>query len=317
VPQHAELTLLLSFFTPLAWLERVPTYKDLVEKHAEQGRDVLTYGFLGYPLMQAADILIYRATKVPVGEDQVSHIEFTREVARRFNHLFGREKGFEEKAQAAVKKMGPKKAKLYASLRQRFQEQGDHKALAEAQELVNDVQNLSLGDKERLYGFIEGGGRMILSEPEALLTETPKLLGLDGQKMSKSYNNTIMLRDPPDAVTQKIRKMPTDPARVRRNDPGNPEKCPVWNLHQVYSDNATKEWVWQGCTTAGIGCLDCKQPVIDAVNAELKPIRERAAHYEEDPTLVHNIIQDGCEKASALANETMRDVRDAMGLNYS
>jgi tryptophanyl-tRNA synthetase len=317
VPQHAELTLLLSFFTPLAWLERVPTYKDLVEKHAEQGRDVLTYGFLGYPLMQAADILIYRATKVPVGEDQVSHIEFTREVARRFNHLFGREKGFEEKAQAAVKKMGPKKAKLYASLRQRFQEQGDHKALAEAQELVNDVQNLSLGDKERLYGFIEGGGRMILSEPEALLTETPKLLGLDGQKMSKSYNNTIMLRDPPDAVTQKIRKMPTDPARVRRNDPGNPEKCPVWNLHQVYSDIAIKEWVWQGCTTAGIGCLDCKQPVIDAVNAELKPIRERAAHYEEDPTLVHNIIQDGCEKASALANETMRDVRDAMGLNYS
>jgi tryptophanyl-tRNA synthetase len=317
VPQHAELTLLLSFFTPLAWLERVPTYKDLVEKHAEQGRDVLTYGFLGYPLMQAADILIYRATKVPVGEDQVSHIEFTREVARRFNHLFGREKGFEEKAQAAVKKMGPKKAKLYASLRQRFQEQGDHKALAEAQELVNDVQNLSLGDKERLYGFIEGGGRMILSEPEALLTETHKLLGLDGQKMSKSYNNTIMLRDPPDAVTQKIRKMPTDPARVRRNDPGNPEKCPVWNLHQVYSDIAIKEWVWQGCTTAGIGCLDCKQPVIDAVNAELKPIRERAAHYEEDPTLVHNIIQDGCEKASALANETMRDVRDAMGLNYS
>jgi tryptophanyl-tRNA synthetase len=317
VPQHAELTLLLSFFTPLAWLERVPTYKDLVEKHAEQGRDVLTYGFLGYPLMQAADILIYRATKVPVGEDQVSHIEFTREVARRFNHLFGREKGFEEKALAAVKKMGPKKAKLYQSLRQRFQEQGDHQALEEAQALVNDVQNLSLGDKERLYGFIEGGGRMILTEPEALLTETPKLLGLDGQKMSKSYNNAIMLRDPPEAVTQKIRKMPTDPARVRRVDPGNPERCPVWNLHQVYSDAAIKEWVWQGCTTAGIGCLECKQPVIDAVNAELKPIRERAAHYEEDPTLVHNIIQDGCEKASDLADETMRDVRDAMGLNYS
>jgi tryptophanyl-tRNA synthetase len=317
VPQHAELTLLLSFFTPLAWLERVPTYKDLVEKHAEQGRDILTYGFLGYPLMQAADILIYRATKVPVGEDQVSHIEFTREVARRFNHLFGREKGFEEKAEAAVKKMGPKKAKLYRALRQGFQEQGDQKALAEAQALVNDVQNLSLGDKERLYGYIEGGGRMILSEPEALLTETPKLLGLDGQKMSKSYNNTIMLRDPPDAVTQKIRKMPTDPARVRRTDPGNPEKCPVWTFHQVYSDAATKEWVWKGCTTAGIGCLECKQPVIDAVNAELKPIRERAAQYEEDPTLVHNIIHDGCEKASDLADETMRDVRDAMGLNYS
>jgi tryptophanyl-tRNA synthetase len=317
VPQHAELTMLLSFFTPLSWLERVPTYKDLVERHAEHGRDVLTYGFLGYPLMQAADIMIYRANKVPVGEDQVSHIELTREIARRFNHLFGREKGFEEKAEAAIRKMGPKKAKLYRTLRQRFQEQGDEAALAEARALVEDVQNLSLGDKERLYGFVEGGGRMILAESEALLTETPKLLGLDGQKMSKSADNAIMMREPPESVTQKVRKMQTDPARVRRTDPGNPEKCPVWNLHQVYSDAATKDWVWQGCTTAGIGCLECKQPVIDAINAELKPIRERAAQYEEDPTLVRNIIQDGCEKASDLADETMRDVREAMGLNYA
>jgi tryptophanyl-tRNA synthetase len=317
VPQHAELTLLLSFFVPLAWLERVPTYKDLVEKHAEQGRDILTYGFLGYPLMQSADIMIYRANRVPVGEDQVSHIELTREIARRFNHLFGKEKGFEEKAEAAVKKMGPKKAKVYRELRAKFQEQGDHAALVHAQELVNDVQNLSLGDKERLYGYIEGGGRMILAEPEALLTETPKLLGLDGQKMSKSGDNTIMLRETPESVTQKIRKMQTDPARVRRSDPGNPEKCPVWNLHLVYSDAPTKEWVMEGCTTAGIGCLECKQPVIDAINAELKPIRERAAQYEEDPMLVRNIIQDGCEKASDLANDTMRDVREAMGLNYS
>ena len=317
VPQHAELTMLLSFFTPLSWLERVPTYKDLVERHAEHGRDVLTYGFLGYPLMQAADIMIYRANKVPVGEDQVSHIELTRDIARRFNHLFGREKGFEEKAEAAIRKMGPKKAKLYRSLRQAFQEQGDEKALAEAQALVNDVQNLSLGDKERLYGYIEGGGRMILAEADALLTETPKLLGLDGQKMSKSYDNAIMLRETPEAVTQKIRKMQTDPARVRRTDPGEPERCPVWNLHQVYSDGNTKDWVLQGCRTAGIGCLECKQPVIDAVNAELKPIRERAQRYEEDPTLVRNIIQDGCEKASDLADETMRDVRAAMGLNYS
>jgi len=317
VPQHAELTMLLSFFTPLSWLERVPTYKDLVERHAEHGRDVLTYGFLGYPLMQAADIMIYRANKVPVGEDQVSHIELTREIARRFNHLFGREKGFEEKAEAAIRKMGPKKAKLYRSLRQAFQEQGDEKALGEAQALVNDVQNLSLGDKERLYGYIEGGGRMILAEADALLTETPKLLGLDGQKMSKSYDNAIMLRETPEAVTQKIRKMQTDPARVRRTDPGEPERCPVWNLHQVYSDENTKDWVLQGCRTAGIGCLECKQPVIDAVNAELKPIRERAQRYEEDPTLVRNIIQDGCEKASDLADETMRDVRDAMGLNYA
>ncbi len=317
VPQHAELTMLLSFFTPLAWLERVPTYKDLVDRHAEHGRDLLTYGFLGYPLMQAADILIYGANRVPVGEDQVSHIELTREIARRFNHLFGREKGFEEKAEAAVKKMGPRKAKLYRLLRQKFQEQGDAAALAEAQALVEDVQNLSLGDKERLYGFIEGGGRMILAEPEALLTETPKLLGLDGQKMSKSYDNAIMLREAPEAVTQKVRKMQTDPARVRRTDPGEPERCPVWNLHQVYSDTSIREWVVQGCRSAGIGCLECKQPVIDAINAELKPIRERAASYEEDPTLVRNIIQDGCEKASDLADETMRDVRAAMGLNYS
>ena len=317
VPQHAELTLLLSFFVPLAWLERVPTYKDLVERHAEQGRDILTYGFLGYPLMQAADIMIYRANRVPVGEDQVSHIELAREIARRFNHLFGREKGFEEKAEGAIKKMGPKKAKLYRTLRAKFQEQGDEGALAQAQELVNDVQNLSLGDKERLYGYIEGGGRVILAEAEALLTETPKLLGLDGQKMSKSADNAIMLRESPESVTQKIRRMQTDPARVRRSDPGNPEKCPVWNLHQVYSDSATRDWVWQGCTTAGIGCLECKQPVIDAINAELSPIRERAAQYEEDPMLVRNIIQDGCEKASDLANDTMRDVREAMGLNYS
>jgi tryptophanyl-tRNA synthetase len=317
VPQHAELTMLLSFFTPLAWLERVPTYKDLVERHAEHGRDVLTYGFLGYPLMQAADIMIYRANKVPVGEDQVSHIELTREIARRFNHLFGREKGFEEKAEAAVKKMGPRKAKLYRTLRARYQEQGDAAALGEAQALVDDVQNLSLGDKERLFGYIEGHGRMILAEAESLLTETPKLVGLDGQKMSKSYDNAIMLRESPESVTQKIRKMQTDPARVRRSDPGEPERCPVWNLHQVYSDTATKDWVLQGCRTAGIGCLECKQPVIDAINAELKPIRERAAQYEEDPTLVRNVIQDGCEKASDLADETMRDVRDAMGLNYS
>jgi len=317
VAQHAELTMLLSFFTPLSWLERVPTYKDLVERHAEHGRDLLTYGFLGYPLMQAADILIYRANRVPVGEDQVSHIELTREIARRFNHLFGREKGFEEKAEAAVKKMGPKKAKLYRALRQKYQEKGDAAALGEAQALVSDVQNLSLGDKERLFGYIEGGGRMILAEPDALLTETPKLLGLDGQKMSKSYDNTILLRETPESVTQKIRKMQTDPARVRRTDPGEPERCPVWNLHQVYSDENTKSWVLTGCRSAGIGCLECKQPVIDAINAELKPIRERAAQYEEDPTLVRNIIQDGCEKASDLADETMRDVREAMGLNYS
>ena len=314
VPQHAELTLYLSFITPVSWLERVPTYKDMQENLAD--RDLATHGFLGYPVMQAADILIYRANMVPVGEDQASHVEFTREIARRFNHLFGREKGFEQKAEAAIKKLGAKKAKRYNELRNRYQEQGDEAALEAARELLSEVHNLALGDRERLFGFLEGGGKMILPEPQALHTEVPKLIGLDGRKMSKSYGNTIALRDDPDSVTKKIRTMPTDPARVHRGDPGDPEKCPVWSLHQVYSDQNRRDWVVAGCKSAGIGCLECKQPVIDAVLAELKPIRERAAPFEEDPTLVKNILADGCEKASAMANETMRDVREAMGLNY-
>jgi tryptophanyl-tRNA synthetase len=316
VPQHAELSLLLSFFTPLSWLERVPTYKDQIEKQGQHGRDLTTYGFLGYPLMQAADILIYRASGVPVGEDQVAHVELTREIARRFNHLFGREKGFELKAEAAIKKLGSKKAKLYNELRTRFQQEGDEAALEEAHELLADVQNLSMGDRERLFGFLEGGGKVILPEPQALLTPVSRLVGLDGEKMSKSYNNTIDLRDKPDAVTAKVRKMPTDPARIRRTDPGDPEKCPVWTLHQVYSDQPTRDWVVQGCKSAGIGCLECKQPVIDGIVAELAPMRERAAPFEEDPTLIKNILADGCEKARATAEETMRDVRDAMGLDY-
>ena len=317
VPAHAELTLLLSFFTPLSWLERVPTYKDQMQRLGERGHDLATYGFLGYPLMQAADILIYRANRVPVGEDQVSHVEMTREVARRFNHLFGREKGFEEKAEAAIKKLGAKKAKLYNALRTRFQQDGDEPALKEAHDMLADVQNLSMGDRERLFGYLEGGGKVILPEPQALLTPTSKLIGLDGQKMSKSYGNTIDMRDDEKTVGEKIRKMPTDPARIRRNDPGDPEKCPVWSLHQVYSDETTRRWVVEGCKSAGIGCLECKQPVIDSIVKELKPMRERAAPFEEDPTLVKNILADGCEKARDVAEETMRDVRDAMGLNFA
>ncbi len=314
LPEHAELHLLLSMITPLGWLERVPTYKDQQEKLAE--KDLSTYGFLGYPLLQSADILIYRANLVPVGEDQVPHIEFTREIARRFNHIYGREPGFEEKAEAAIKKLGSKRGKLYVELRTKFQEQGDAEALAAARALIEEAQNLSIGDRERLFGFIEGGGKMILSEPQALLTEASKMPGLDGQKMSKSYNNTITLREDADSVTKKIRTMPTDPARVRRTDPGDPSKCPVWQLHLVYSDEKTKEWAQQGCRTAGIGCLECKQPVIDAVLEEQKPMRERAALYLDDPTLVRNIIADGCERARKLASETMREVREAMGLRY-
>jgi len=315
VPEHAELHTLLSMITPLGWLERVPSYKDQQEKLAD--RDLATYGFLGYPLLQSADILMYRAAWVPVGEDQVPHVELTREVARRFNHLFGRESGFEDKAKAAVKKLGSKKGRLYNELRTRYQEQGDEGALQAARALLNEQQNLSMGDRERLFGYLEGGGRMILAEPQALLTESSKLPGLDGQKMSKSYNNTITLREDAAAVTKKLRTMPTDPARVKRGDPGDPEKCPVWQLHLVYSDDNTRAWVQQGCNSAGIGCLDCKQPLIQSILAEQTPMRERAQRYLDDPTLVRSIIADGCEKARALAAETMRDVREAMGLNYS
>jgi len=315
VPEHAELHLLLSMMTPLGWLERVPTYKDQQEKLSD--RDLSTYGFLGYPLLQSADILIYRAKYVPVGEDQVPHVEFTREAARRFNHLYGREAGFEDKAKAAVKKMGSKKARLFNDLRTRFLEQGDVEALQRAQALLDEQQNLPRGDRERLFGWLEGSGKKILVEPDALLTESARLPGLDGQKMSKSYGNAIELRDEPETVAKKIRTMPTDPARVKRSDPGNPDLCPVWQLHLVYSDPERKDWVRQGCTTAGIGCLDCKQPVIDAVQAELTPMRERAQTYLDDPTLVKNIIADGCDRARKLAGETMRDVREAMGLSYS
>ena len=315
IPEHAELHTLLSMITPLGWLERVPTYKDQQEKLSD--RDLSTYGFLGYPLLQGADVLIYRAKFVPVGEDQVPHVELMREIARRFNHVYGREHGFEDKARAAAKKMGSRKAKLYEQLRIRFQEQGDGEALAAARALLVEQQNLSLADRERLFGFLEGGGRLILVEPDVLLTESSKLPGLDGQKMSKSYGNTIGLREEAQSVTRKIRTMPTDPARVKRTDPGDPAKCPGWEFHLVYSDGKTRAWAEQGCRSAGIGCLECKQPVIDAVLAEQAPMRERAQKYLDDPTLVRNIVADGCEKARRLAHETMREVREAMGLSYS
>jgi len=315
VPEHAELFLLLGMMSPLGWLERVPTYKDQQEKLAD--KDLTTYGFLGYPLLQASDILIYRSKYVPVGEDQVPHIEYAREIARRFNHLYGREPGFEEKTKAAVKKMGTKKARLLNDLRTKFLQQGDAEALKRAHALLEEQQNLPRGDRERLYGWLEGTGRRILVEPGALLTEASRMPGLDGQKMSKSYGNAISLREEPESVAKKIRTMPTDPARVKRTDPGNPDVCPVWQLHEVYSDAQRKDWVRQGCTTAGIGCLECKQPVIEAINAELAPIRERAQAYLEDPTLVKNILADGCDRARKLATETIRDVREAIGLHYA
>jgi tryptophanyl-tRNA synthetase len=314
VPEHAELHLLLSMITPLSWLERVPTYKD--QQEALKEKDLATYGFLGYPLLQSADILIYRAGQVPVGEDQVAHVELTREVARRFNHLYGREKDFEAKAEAAAKKMGKKNAKLYQELRRRYQEQGDHEALQTAHALLQDQSNITLGDRERLLGYLEGGGKIILPEPHALLTKASKMPGLDGRKMSKSYGNAIALRDEPQKVEQALRTMPTDPARVRRSDPGDPDKCPVWQLHEVYSSDDTKAWVQQGCRSAGIGCLECKQPVIEAVQKELTPMRERAQVYLKDPALVRNIIAEGNEAAREVAQETLAEVRAAIGLSY-
>ena len=314
VPEHAELHLLLSMITPLGWLERVPTYKDQQDKLKE--KDLSTYGFLGYPLLQAADILVYRAGMVPVGEDQVVHVELTREVARRFNHIYGREPDFEEKAAQAVKKMGKKNAKAFNGLRRTYQEQGDGEALAAARALLESQQNIGAADRDRLFGYLEGGGRVILPEPQPLLTKASKMPGLDGQKMSKSYDNTIPLDARPEAVEKQMRTMPTDPARVRRNDPGNPDICPVWQFHEVYSDEKTRDWVQQGCRSAGIGCIECKQPVIDAVLEELRPMQERGREYAAQPDLVREIIGEGCERARVVARETMTEVRQAMSLSY-
>lgn len=314
VPEHAELHLLLSMITPLGWLERVPSYKDQQEKLKEL--DLATYGFLGYPLLQSADILLYKAGQVPVGEDQVAHIELTREVARRFNNFYGKEPDFAEKAEHAAKKMGKKSAKLYNKLRRSYQEDGDQEALATAQALLDGQQNITMGDRERLFGYLEGGGKVILPEPAPLLTVASKMPGLDGQKMSKSYGNTVSLRDTPEEIEKSIRTMPTDTARVRRTDVGDPARCPVWQWHQVYSNEKMQNWVQEGCKSAGIGCLDCKAPVIEAVQKELEPIQQRADEFSEDPKLVRNIIEEGGEAARDIADKTMAEVRQVIGLNY-
>ena len=314
VPEHAELHLLLSMMTPLSWLERVPTYKDQQEKLKE--KDLATYGFLGYPLLQSADILIYSAGLVPVGADQVAHVEITREIARRFNHLYGRDPGFEEQAELAIKKMGKKAAKVYQQLKTQYQEKGDQEALDRARAMVAEQQNISLNERERLVGYIEGGGKVILPEPQPLLTPDSKMPGLDGQKMSKSYGNTIALREEPAAVEEKIRTMQTDPARVRRSDPGEPDNCPVWQLHKIYSDESTQDWVQQGCRSAGIGCIDCKKPLAESINEELVPIRERAREYENNPGMVRRLLADGAENAREEARHTLDEVREAMGLKY-
>jgi tryptophanyl-tRNA synthetase len=245
MPEHAELFTLLAMSTPSSWLERMPSYKEQVENN----REMASYGFLGYPLLQAADILIYKAAYVPVGEDQAPHVEVTREVARRFNH--------------------------------RYQPEAP-----------------------------------IFVEPQALLTDTARLSGLDGQKMSKSYGNAIAMRDSPAAVEEKIRKMPSDPQRVHRSDPGDPARCPVWEFHQIYSDASTRDWACQGCKSAAIGCLDCKQPLIEAIIKEQAPWRARAEELLAHPKQVQWIVEVGTERARAVARKTLREVRSAMGLTY-
>ena len=314
LPEHAELFTLLAMGTPLGWLERIPTYKDQIEKLKD--KDLATYGFLGYPLLQAADILIYRAHFVPVGEDQSSHVEITREVARRFNHLYGREPNFEALAEATVKKLGKADAKAFEAARKAFQQGGDEAAHAAALELIAKSGALSSADRERLAGWFRGTGRSVLTEPQALHTEVKKLPGLDGTKMSKSYGNAIAMREEPASVERKIRGMQTDPARVRRNDPGNPLVCPVWQFHLVYSDESTRDWVMKGCTSAGIGCLECKQPVIESIVREQKVWRERAEPFVANPKRVQWIVEVGTERARTVARETMREVREAIGLSY-
>jgi tryptophanyl-tRNA synthetase len=292
----------------------VPSYKDQQAQLAD--RDLSTYGFLGYPLLQSADILLYRAQFVPVGEDQVAHVEVTREVARRFNHIYGREPEFEIKVEKAIKSLGSRNANLYRTLRKGFQEKGDAEALDRARALLEANARLTLADRDRLLGYLEGTGISILLEPEALLTATPKVPGLDGRKMSKSYGNTIGLREDTDSIVRKLKAMQTDPARVRRTDPGDPDKCPVWDLHKIYSGTDTQEWVQKGCRSAGIGCLECKAPLIEKVVEELSGIAKRAQEFEENPDLVRGIIAEGCERARAAARDTLEAVRQAMAMNY-
>ena len=311
VPQHAELHLLLSMCTPLSWLERVPSFKDQQANMSD--KDLATYGFLGYPLLQAADILIYAASWVPVGEDQVPHVELTREIARRFNHLFGREPDFDQRLGHCLRALAPADVDAIKSARNRWLESGDQEARDAARLLLRGLQ-ISLQDRQRLSGWIEGGGRQLLVEPQPLLTQASRLPGLDGRKMSKSYGNAIAMRDDPDQVESKIRKMPTDPARVRRSDPGNPDHCPVWELHKIYTDGSTHDWVQDGCKTAAIGCIECKKPVIEAVQREQVLFYERAQPFVNHPERVDEILQAGSKRAAGVAEETMVQVREAMGL---
>lgn len=303
VPEHAELFLLLSMITPTSWLERVASPNDQP-----------TYGALGQPAFRSAEILLHQAALIPLAEDETSQLEIPREIARRFNHLYGREPDFEEKAERGVKSLGGRNTTLYRQLRRRFQETGETQALERARALVQGNNRITVADRERLLGYLEGTGVSILQEPQPLVLTTPRVPGIDGRPMSHANGNTIGLREDPDSVAMKLRTMQTDPARVRRTDPGDPEKCPVWDLHLIYSDEKTRSWVNEGCRSAGIGCLDCKKPVIDKVVEEVTAMRKRAQEFEDNADLVRNIVTEGVDKAREAARETLDDVRRAMHL---
>lgn len=314
LPEHAELFTLLAMGTPLSWLERVPTYKD--QQQQLRDKDLATYGFLGYPLLQAADILIYKAHYVPVGEDQASHVELTREAARRFNDLYGRRKTDDAKIASLLESLPKEDARYLKSMAKKRTEQGDETVLAKLPGFLAKFDSLGADDKALLTSFVSGKGKVVLIEPDVLLTSASKLPGLDGRKMSKSYGNAIGIREDAASITKKVREMPTDPARVRRSDKGDPTKCPVWQFHLVYSDENRKKWVTEGCTSAGIGCIECKKTVSDAILEEQQPMLERAQPYVANPARVREIIDAGCQRAQSVARQTMADVRHAMGLQY-
>jgi tryptophanyl-tRNA synthetase len=314
LPEHAELFTLLAMGTPLSWLERVPTYKDQQKQLSD--KDLSTYGFLGYPLLQAADILIYKAHYVPVGEDQASHVELTREAARRFNDLYGRRKTDDAKIAALLETLPKDDARYIKSMAKKRTEQGDDTVLAKLPGFLAKFETMSLDEKALLTSLVSGKGKVVLVEPDVLLTSASKLPGLDGRKMSKSYGNAIGIREDAASITKKVREMPTDPARVKLTDKGDPAKCPVWQFHLVYSDEKRKSWVTEGCTTASIGCIECKKTISDSILIEQQPMLERAQPYVANPARVREIVDAGCKKAQAVARETMADVRKAMGLNY-
>ena len=312
IKQHSELFLLLSMCTPLSWLERVPTYKETLS--ALKDKEINTLGFLSYPLLQAADILIYGADYVPVGEDQIAHIELAREVARRFNNLYGKDEDFKIKARSALEKIGSKNSKLYLSWTKKYQETGDKGALDSARSLIENLTNISSKDKSRLEGFIEGSGILLLNEPQPLTTNVPKLNGLDGRKMSKSYKNTISLIEEDDLLEKKILSMQTDPSRIKKTDAGDPEKCSVWNLHKIFTENDTQSTIHNDCKSANIGCVDCKKILKKNISFEISPIRERFHNFKSDKDNLHQIITTGCKKASEKAEKQVEIVRKAIGL---